>query len=48
MGASGEGDLKNRQLTNESKDKEPLGEMKVGAGRQCRQQGSHYETVADG
>lgn len=48
MGANGEGDLKNRQLTNQSKDKEPLGEMKVGAVRQCRQQGSQYETVADG
>lgn len=31
VGTDGEGDLKNRQPTSQSKDKNPLGEIKAGA-----------------
>lgn len=43
----GEGDLKNGQPTSRSKDKELLGEIKAGAIRRRRQQGSRYDTVGD-
>lgn len=46
-GTDGEGDLKNRQPNSQSKDKNPLGEIKAGAMEQWKQQGSQCETAAD-
>lgn len=42
-----ESDLKNGQPLSQSKDKEPLVDIKLGAIRQQKQQGSQWETVAD-